>query len=255
MSLFNRPLGQRTMFNPISYYRKRVAIKRDVFKSPDKKALDLQKLNRFVNGTDKRPRTAPTYLRAKTRDRLLYTVMQEWGDGKYENGLELVAKNLTMWCMYPGGAENKNVRGWLKLLANAKPVECPADEPSKDDAKSSVSSKDISPSHPASEEEVDWSAALAEGWMGIASVIPNDPNDAESGTEDVGGSNKGSTTIDSDLPAEDVSKCENVPREVSHRVDPRGRKPLPPLHAKPDATQPRHVVVPMVNGEVVPVKQ
>jgi hypothetical protein len=231
MSLFNRPLGQRTMFNPIRYYQKRLEIKRNVFDA-DKNTLNLQELNRFVNGTDKRPRTAPTYLRAKTRDRLLLTVLQEWGDGKYANGLEGVAKRLTIWCRYPGGAENENVRGWLKLLANATPVECPADEPVKD--RSQTSSREVINDG----DDDAWS-----------------PIDAGPGTEDVGGSNKGSTTIDSNFPAEDVSKPVNVPQDVSNRVDPRGRRPLPMLRAKPDSTQPRPVVVHMVNGEVVPVKQ
>jgi hypothetical protein len=279
MSLSKPPLGQRTMFNPISYYRKRVAIKRDVFNA-DKKALDLQALNRFVNGKPERQRTRPTYLRAKTRDRLLFTVMQEWGDGKYENGLEGVAKKLTMWCMYPGGAENKDVRGWLKLLANAKPVERKADEPvkdrsqtssrlvinggdddarshisSEDDAKSSVSSKDVVPSHRTSEEEFDWSAAFREAMNGIEFAISNDPNKVEPGTEDVGGNTMGSATIDSNLFAEDVSKRENVPKDVSNRLDNRGRQPAPRLRPKSDSAQPRHGVVHMVNGKVVPVKQ
>jgi len=60
------------MFNPVraySNYRQRLENKRKVFNA-DKKTLNLQELNRFVNGTPEKQRTKPTYLRTKTRDLL-----------------------------------------------------------------------------------------------------------------------------------------------------------------------------------------
>lgn len=207
------------MFNPISYYRKRVAIKRDVFNA-DKKTLDLQKLNRFVNGKPEKQRTAPTYLRATTRDLLWNTLVKEWGDGKYGKDLDEVANNLISWCKTPDRAQNTNVRHWLKQLANAQPVERPAGESVKERSqtgsrlvidngnggeKPSVAPVDDAPSHVTSEEEFDWSDAFDDARKRIEFAIPNDPNKIEPGTEDVGGNTMGSATIDSNLFAEDDS--------------------------------------------------
>ncbi len=115
------------MFNPVRYYQKRLEIKRNVFDA-DRNTLNLQELNRFVNGSSKKPRTAPTYLRAKTRDLLANTLVEDMNHRKFGGQLQQVADNLLNWCRSPGGAENKKVREWLKQLTEAKPAGRPAVE-------------------------------------------------------------------------------------------------------------------------------
>jgi hypothetical protein len=73
------------MFNPVRSYKQyvqRLENKRKVF-NPDKKTLDLQELNRFVNGTPEQPRTKPTYLLTKTRKLLGHTLVKDIDAGKY----------------------------------------------------------------------------------------------------------------------------------------------------------------------------
>jgi len=275
-----RPWGQRTMFNPVRYYQKRLEIKRNVFDA-DRNTLNLQELNRFVNGSSKRPRTAPTYLRAKTKDLLANTLVEDMNHRKYGGQLQQVADNLLNWCGSPGGAENKKVRGWLKQLAEAKPVGRPAVESvevesvkiptwtsaqlikdfggdvqsgvsSEEDAKSRVSSKDVAPSHRTSEEEFDWSAAFHDAMNGIEFPIPNQ---AEPGTEDVSGSNEENAPIDG------VSERESDTNDMFERVDKRienqRRRPAPILRPRQDSTQPRdHRVMHLLdNGQIAPVKE
>lgn len=207
------------MFNPVRSYKKyvqRLDNKRKVFNS-DKKTLDLQELNRFVNGTPERRRTAPTYLRAKTRDFLYNTLVVDLDAGKYKGELKPVANHLANWCMSPRAADNPKVRHWLKQLAEAKPVGRPAVE--------SVEG-----------ESVKVEPVKIPTWT-VAQII-----------KDLGGDE--GTHVSS----EDVSKRENVPKDVSKKIDPRGRRPLPLLRPKSDSTQPRNGFVHMVDGEVVPMK-
>lgn len=254
------------MFNPVRAYRKyvqRLELKRKVFDS-EKNTLNLQALNLFVNGEPEKPRTAPTCLRAKTRDLLGNTIVQGMNSGKYGGELREVANNLVTWCSSPRAADNPKVRHWLKQLAEAKPTWTVAqlikdfggDEgthvSSEDDAKSNVSFKEVAPSPHSSEDEFDWSAAVDDARERIGFAIPSD---VESGKRDVGGSTQKSVLVDGNLSAENVSKRENVPKDVSKGIDPRGRRPLPLLRPKSDSTQPRNGVVHMVDGEVVPAKQ
>ncbi|NIM41015.1 MAG: hypothetical protein GTN84_08095 [Hydrogenophaga sp.] len=215
------------MFNPVRAYRKyvqRLELKRKVFDS-EKNTLNLQALNLFVNGEPEKPRTAPTYLRAKTRDLLRNTIVQGITDDRYGEGLRGVAIQLVNWCSSPRAADNPNVRHWLKQLAEATPVERPAVESvevesvkiptwtvtqlikdfgdgagshvsSEDVAQFRVSPKDVAPSHGTSEEDFDWSAAFDEA----TNVI-----EVESGTKYLGGSTGKGASIDSSLSAEDGS--------------------------------------------------
>ncbi|WP_288255205.1 hypothetical protein [uncultured Hydrogenophaga sp.] len=278
------------MFNPVRYYQKRLEIKRNVFDA-DRNTLNLQELNRFVNGSSKKPRTAPTYLRAKTRDLLANTLVEDMNHRKFGGQLQQVADNLLNWCRSPGGAENKKVREWLKQLTEAKPAGRPAVEsvevesvevesvevepvevepvevesvkiPTwtfaqliKDfggDVQSGVSSKDVAPSHRTSEEEFDWSAACHDAMNGIEFPIPNQ---AEPGTEDVSGSNEENAPIDG------VSERESDTNDMFERVDKRienqRRRPAPILRPRQDSTQPRdHRVMHLLdNGQIAPVKQ
>lgn len=135
MSLSNRPSVQHTMFNPVRAYQKyvqRLELKRKVFDS-EKNTLNLQALNRFVNGTTERQRTAPTYLRQKTRDLLGNTIVKRMNNDEYGAELRQVATKLVKWCSSPRAADNPNVRHWLKQLAEAKPVERPAVESVEDE--------------------------------------------------------------------------------------------------------------------------
>lgn len=240
------------MFNPVRYYQKRLEIKRNVF-NPDKKTLNLQALNRFVNGKPEKQRTAPTYLRAKTRDLLWKTVVEEWRDGKYGKDLDQVANSLILWCQSPDRAQNANVRHWLKQLANAQPVERPADEQVKkapsfnnkliedlgDGVSSHVSSADDAQSHRTSEETFDWSAARDETTNGIKPVIPNDVG---SGTEGV---------------AKRDNDSNDLFEWVDAKIENKNQRPGRMLRPEQESTKSRdHRVMHLLdNGQIVPAKQ
>ncbi len=267
------------MFNPVRYYQKRLEMKRKVF-NPDKKTLNLQALNRFVNGAPEKQRTAPTYLRAKTRDLLWSTLVKEWGDGKYGKDLDEVANDLIAWCKSPRRAQNTNVRHWLKQLAEAKPVECPEvgsvkvesvkmptwtvaqlirdfggdvqlSASSEDVAQSHVSSEDVAQPGHTPEEDYDWSGMFEEALNGTASVIPNVQGAAEFETESAGGSNEEIAPFDS------VSARKSDRDDVVNKVETKinSPQPRPGPRLRPPTATPSRGVVHMVDGEVVPVKK
>lgn len=257
------------MFNPVRYYQKRLEMKRKVF-NPDKKTLNLQALNSFVNGTTERPRTKPTYLLAKTRKLLGHTIKQDIDAGKYGEEQKQVADKLIAWCSSPDRASNAEVRKWLKQLAEAKPVESvqiptwTVAQLIKDfggDVQSSVSSEDVAQSHVSSkdvaqpgltpEEDYDWSGMFEEALNGTASVIPNVQGAVEFETESAGGSNEEIAPFDS------VSARKSDRDDVVNKVETKinSPQPRPGPRLRPPTATPSRGVVHMVDGEVVPVKK
>jgi hypothetical protein len=214
--------------------------KRNVF-NPDGKTLNIEKLNRFVNGTSKRPREASDspYLREKTGARLRHTLMKDIEGGKYGPELVPVAHALINWTWRHGGDRlDLAARGWLKQLAGAKPVEREADEPVKrralvdgreviekesGGARSHVLSEDDARSR-RSLEKVDYRAAFVQGMKEIIFVNPDDPFDVKSETGSVGGKHEESDPIDGDIVATDD-------KAFAMSVEGLGPEDQPELHA------------------------
>lgn len=243
------------MFNPVRSYKQyvqRLENKRKVF-NPDKKTLDLQELNRFVNGTPEQPRTKPTYLLTKTRQLLKHTLEEGIEAGDYVGERDWAAQNLLSWCLSPRNEPNTGVRRWLKQLTNVKPVERKADEPQGPDCVARSDAEGRGSSHQQS-APIDGDIVAKDDKafaMSVEGLDPEDPPELHAADSDA--------ALRQWVDALDVSEHKNNPHDLFNRVDKRianrGRRPAPMLRPSKSTQSPDHTVMRAVGAQIVPAKQ